>query len=232
MVKKRHLLLEKLKSFFFCFGFVFNFFCSKTTSLLEKGKINLELGDYMRARGYFEAEVNKNPSSAEARLWLGKALMQQFAAQPEDSSLLINCITQLEASRTIEPGNEVEKILSIAWFKRAKYLVNRKDTISAIRAISRSISLDPKATGPLNLAGTLYFYRCETSKALNLFKLVIKTDTNSVSGYFNTGMVYWADSNYSEAYSHWCKAAILSPEDREILVWAARARERISRKDR
>lgn len=138
-----------------------------------------------------------------------------------------HCI-QFEAARTLQPNKEVEKLLSIVWFKRAKMYLGTNDTLSALQALSRAISLDPKESGPVNLAGILYFYRGETEKALNLFRLVTTIDTASVSGYFNTGMVHWTDSNYTQAYESWFKAALHSPDDKEILMWAARAKERSS----
>jgi tetratricopeptide (TPR) repeat protein len=204
-------------------------FCDKTDSRLEKGSINLELGDYVRARSYFEATVDERPTSAAARLGLGKALLQQFSAQPHDSALIIDCLMQLEAARTLQPEGEAEKLLSIVWFKRANGLLTAGDTIAALRALSRSTSLDPSSTAPVNLAGILYFHRGETDKALNLFRKVMALDTASVSGYFNAGMVLWSDSNCTAAYDCFFKAAQRSPGDREILMWAARAKQRIGR---
>ncbi|HEX3019554.1 MAG TPA: tetratricopeptide repeat protein [Chitinispirillaceae bacterium] len=202
--------------------------CCRSGSLIETGEVNLRLGDYHRARVNFEEAVNRFPKSSLARLGLGKALLQQYSSNSQDSTILIDCIIQLEAARTLNPDKEVEKLLSIVWFKRAKIHLGKEDTIAALQALSRSISLDPRAPSPVNLAGILYFYRGEKDKALNLFRLVTTLDTASVSGYFNTGMIYWADSNYVQAYQNWFKAAQNSPQDKEILTWAARAKEQYS----
>jgi tetratricopeptide (TPR) repeat protein len=95
-------------------------------------------------------------------------------------------------------------------------------------ALSRSTSFDPAATGPVNLAGILYFNRGDHEKALNLFRKVITSDTSSAQGYFNAGMVLWADSNYAAAYEYWYKAALRSPDDKEILTWAALAKNKVN----
>jgi len=203
--------------------------CDRTHKLLEKGSLNLELGDYRRARCAFEAVVDEHPTSSPGRLGLGKALLQQFSVQPRDSMLLVECLTQLEAARTLDSGREVEKLLGIVWFKRAHGLLAAGDTIAALQALSRSTSLDPASSGPVNLAGILYFHRGETEKALNLFRKVTSMDSASVSGYFNAGMVYWADGNYRLAYDCFFKAAQRSPDDKEILMWAASAKQRIGR---
>jgi tetratricopeptide (TPR) repeat protein len=225
-MEKKHHLYKKVIRYSALFTMGFLLFCTKSGSLIETGNINLGLGDYRRARANFEEAVNRFPKSSFARLGLGKALLQQFSSNPHDSTLLIDCLVQLEAARTLQPSREVEKLLSIVWFKRAKMQIGKADTIAALQALSRSISLDHKASSPVNLAAILYFYRGETAKALNLFRLVTTLDTTSVSGYFNTGMIYWVDSNYVRAYENWLKAAQHSPDDKEILTWAARAKER------
>jgi tetratricopeptide (TPR) repeat protein len=188
---------------------------------------NLELGDYKRARSHFEAVLDKNPSSYYARLGLGKALLQEFTTHPSDTGLITECLTQLEAARSLQPESEVEKILSIVWYKRATILLVNQDTIAALAALSRSTGYDSHSINPLNLAGILYFNKGDHDKALNLFRLVTSTDTASVQGFFNTAMVYWADSNYTNAYKYWYQAALRSPEDKEIITWAAMAKKKL-----
>jgi tetratricopeptide (TPR) repeat protein len=200
--------------------------CNRVGPHIKQGAINLELGDFKRARVHFEAVLEKQPSNYSARLGLGKAMLQEFCAHPGDTALILDCLTQLEAARTLRPDKEVEKILSVVWFKRATLLVDHHDTIAAMAALSRSTGLDPKESKALNLAGILYFNRGDHGKALTLFRLVTANDSASVNGYFNAGMVYWADGNYSLAYDYWYKAACLAPDDKEIITWAAIAGQR------
>jgi tetratricopeptide (TPR) repeat protein len=204
------------------------FSCNHIDPRIEKGTLNLTLGDFKRARENFEAVVDERPSSYAARLGLGKAMLQELSGHPCDSMLLFDCLTQLEAARTLSQNKEVEKLLGIVWFKRATILLANRDTLSAITALSRSIALDPSASKPVNLAGILYFYRGETAKALNLFRLVTTIDSGSASGYFNAGMVHWADSNYALAFDSWYKAALRAPADKDILMWAAMAKTRLT----
>jgi tetratricopeptide (TPR) repeat protein len=202
--------------------------CDRVDPRIEKGTVNLELGDYKRARMHFEAVLDKQPASFVARLGLGKALLQEFSAQPGDSDgmLLMDCLTQLEAARTLRPDKEVEKLLSVVWFKRANALLAHHDTLAAMAALSRSTGFDPKASKPVNLAGILYYHRGEPDKALHLFAMVMAIDSNSVNGYFNAGMVHWAQGNWALAYDFWYKAAKRAPEDKEILGWVAQAKIR------
>jgi len=206
-----------------------NFSCNQIDSHIKKGTTNLDLGDFKRARTHFETVLELDPSNFNARLGLAKSLLQQYSTRPADSVLILDCITQLEAARTLRPDMEVEKLLSIVWFKRANLLLSNKDSVAAMAALSRSTGFDPAATGPVNLAGILYFNRGDHAKALNLFRKVIAADTSSVQGYFNAGMVLWADSNYTDAYEYWFKAAVRSPDDKEILTWAAQAKRKADR---
>lgn len=209
-----------------CFLTVSLLFCNRTSSLLDKGAVNLELGDYRRARSCFEEVVNRHPASARARLGLGKALLQQWTTTPADTVLLSRALVQLEAARTLRVGDEVERLLSTVWYRRAEVcLGGGGDTVAALKALSRATSLDPKATRPLNMAAILYFQRGEQAKALNLFRLITTIDTASVSGWFNMGMVYWADSSYHRAADAFFEAARRSPDDQEVLRWAAMAKK-------
>ena len=207
-------------------------FCNHVDRNINNGMENLQLGDYKRARKHFEAILDKQPSHYAARLGLGKAILQEFCAYPGDSTLLIDCLTQLEAARTLRPDKEVEKLLSVVWFKRATTFLIRHDTIGAIVALTRSIGFDPSASKPLNLAGILYFYRGESDKASHLFRMAMTIDSGSVTGFFNAGMVQWAQGNYALAYDYWYKAALRAPDDKEILTWAAMAKKKSQDKSR
>ncbi|MBN1761100.1 MAG: tetratricopeptide repeat protein [Chitinispirillaceae bacterium] len=199
--------------------------CDDSGNLLKKGSVHLALGDYIRARECFASEVDRHPSSAAARIGLGKALLQEYASGSRDSTLLVRSITQLEAARTLRPDTVVEKLLSLVWLKRAEGLLAAADTVTALQALSRSTSLDHASAPPVNLAGILYFHRGERDKALNLFRKVITLDTASVSGRFNAGLVLWTDRNFTVAYDYFFAAAKRSPDNPEILLWAARAKK-------
>jgi len=202
--------------------------CGRTGSLLDKGNVNLQLGDYKRARSCFEQVVNKHPSSGQARLGLGKALLQQWTVMPGDTMLLSDALVQLEAARTLLAGDELERLLSTVWCQRAEVNLDNGDTVMALKALSRATSLDPKSTRPLNMAAILYFHRGEQKKALNLFRMITTIDTASVSGWFNMGMVFWADSSYQRAADAFFEAARRSPDDQEVLRWAALAKKYVS----
>jgi tetratricopeptide (TPR) repeat protein len=227
-MEKRSLIYKIKTSVAMCAVAVMLLGCRGGAALVEKGIANLELGDYKRARACFEALVDQSPSNRAARLGLGKALLQEFSANPADSSLLSDCLTNLSAARSLQPDQEVETLLSVVWFKHAEMLLHRNDTLEAIAALTRSIGFDPAAGKPLNLAGILYYHRGEPEKALNLFTMVMNVDSASISGFFNAGMIYWTQGKYDRAYDLWYKAAQKSPHDKEIIAWAAQAKVRMA----
>lgn len=199
-------------------------FVNCTDQLIEKGNKNILLGDYQRAIILFSKAVDRDPESFDARLGLGKALLQQLSvienASDEQWSA---CLTNLEAARTLDPSLSVGKILSVAWNQRAVALLNNSDTTASLAALMKSIQYDKKNAKPLNLAGVLYFCKGEQDKAFSLFSLVMQIDSLSPSGAFNSGIVAWSKGDCSNARSIWRQALRRFPDDKELLYWTALA---------
>jgi Flp pilus assembly protein TadD len=195
-----------------------------TDPLISKGNKNLLLGDYPRAITLFSKAVDRDPNSFDARLGLGKAILQQLSvvvnASDEQWSA---CLTNLEAARTLDPSAPVDKILSVAWNQRAVELLNNSDTSSALQALMKSIQYDKKNAKPLNLAGVLYFCKGEQDKAFSLFSLVTQLDSLSPSGAFNSGIVAWSKGDCINARSIWRQALVRFSDDKELLYWTALA---------
>jgi len=202
-----------------------------TDQLISKGNKNLLLGDYPRAIILFSKAVDRNPESFEARLGLGKALLQQLSvvvnASDEQWSA---CLTNLEAARSLNLSGSVEKILSVAWNQRALVLLNNNDTATALMALNKSIQYDKKNAKSLNLAGVLYFNIGEQDKAFSLFSLVMQLDSLSPSGAFNCGIVTWSKGDCSNARSIWRQALKRFPDDSELLYWTALAEKKCGAK--
>jgi Flp pilus assembly protein TadD len=186
---------------------------------ISTGQRNLELGDYQRAIGLFSTAVDKKPNSFEARLGLGKALLQQLGAGPQNDELWNGCIINLEAARTLNTSAEVEKLLSAAWNQRAAFMLEVKDTSKAIHSLLKSIEYDKTNIRSLNLAGILYFNRNEFKKALSMFSIVTHFDSSSPTGYFNTGMIYWASGDCKNARTAWKNARGRSSASSDLSYW-------------
>ncbi|HEX3019268.1 MAG TPA: tetratricopeptide repeat protein [Chitinispirillaceae bacterium] len=199
-----------------------------TDDLIQKGKRNLDLGDYQRAVYIFNKVVDRDPDCFDARLGLGKALLQQISVGTQRDELWIACLTNLEAARTLKPDTSIQKILSVAWHQRAVYLLECKDSSGALQSLLKSVEYDKTNAKPLNLAGILYFNKGDLDKAFTLFSLVTDLDTLSPSGYFNAGIVLWTQGDCPGSKRLWLDALVRFPENKDLLYWAALAEKTCS----
>ena len=198
-----------------------------TASDVRKGTVALELGDYSLAIVLFSRVLERNPAHFEARLGMGKALLQRAVDNNDDSVSWRLALMNLEAARTINSGDDLEKLLSQAWVERAYGLLHRSDTLSAIEALTKAIAFDPLSSEPLNMAGIIYFRMGKTEKARMLFERAVRIDTVAASPLFNLGMVHWEQNEPQRAYECWLTALKKAPGDETILQWFATAEKRL-----
>jgi tetratricopeptide (TPR) repeat protein len=192
---------------------------------IENGGICLRLGDYPSAIAFYSDEVKHHPDSYEARLGLGKALLQK--AWDADTSAWKSALIQLEAAQTLSPGDNIRGLLGEVYLERAHQLLAARDSVSALDALSRAIECDNRAIEPLNLAGIIYFRMGEVDKSEVLFKKAVGLDSASASARFNLGMVYWQSGRCKEAHAQWLAALAASPGDKDMLYWFALAEKKL-----
>jgi tetratricopeptide (TPR) repeat protein len=221
-------MLKKLLSAGLCIsGLMTVLFLSGCKSRdVEKGEICLKLGDYPLAVAFFSEEVKRHPDSYEARLGLGKALLQQGCATASDTGAWKSAIIQLEAAATLSPQDNIGPLLSEAYLKRAHMLLSAGDSIAALDVLSRAIECNTRAIEPINLAGIIYFRMGETDRAEALFTKAMRLDSANAAARFNLGMVYWQAGRYDDAHGQWYAALAASPGDKDILYWFALAEKK------
>jgi tetratricopeptide (TPR) repeat protein len=192
---------------------------------LEKGDLCLRLGDYPSAIAFFSDEVKRHPDSYEARLGLGKALVQK-ACDADTAAWKSACI-QLEAARTLSPTNDIKALLGEVYLERAHEMLSCRDSIAALDALSRAIEYNNRAIEPVNLAGIIYFRMGDVDKSEMLFKKAVGLDSASAAAHFNLGMVFWQGKRYKDAHAQWLSALAASPGDRDMLYWFALAEKKL-----
>jgi tetratricopeptide (TPR) repeat protein len=195
---------------------------------LEKGEICLRLGDYPSAIVFFSDEVKRHPDSYEARLGLGKALLQK-ACDADTAAWKSACI-QLEAARTLSPESDIKELLSDVYLERAHQLLSCRDSIAAPDARTRALEINNPALEPLNLAGIIYFRMGEVDKSEALFRKAVGLDSASAAAHFNLGMVFWQGGKYRDAHAQWLNALAASPGDKDMLYWFALAEKKLREK--
>lgn len=202
-------------------------YISCSDNAVKKGNSCLTIGDYQLAIYFYEKELKNNPLSFEARLGIGKALLQQIADNNNDSLLWKNALMHLEAARNLHPSEDLSILISEAWFARARMMLSCKDTIEALNALSRSIEINNKNADAINSTGIIYFRKGEEDKAEILFRKVTLIDSANAAGFFNLGMVLWSKEDYLQAKRYWITASRFSPADDDIVYWLAQAEKKI-----
>lgn len=190
---------------------------------IARGNASLELGDYTMAARFYNRALERNPSSFDARLGIGKALLQQAVSADNDTVLWNRALVHLEAARTLNPGEDYGPLFSEAWGIHARNLLKATDTVGALAALSRAIELQPRSAEPFNLAGILYFRLGDPDKAAILFERAAFLDSLHPSAEFNLGMIHWDNGDIEGARSHWLIALKRAPEDEDLLYWFALA---------
>jgi tetratricopeptide (TPR) repeat protein len=201
--------------------------CSSNSDAIQKGEMSLRLGDYTMAIDFFEEVLHRSPDNYDARVGLGKALIQQAAKQHDDTLLWSKALINLEAARTLRPESNIEPLLSDAWMARARIDLDNKDTLAALTALSRTLELTPGSTEALNAAGIIYFKMGDSDKSLQLLNRAALIDTTGAFTFFNIGMVKWSLQDYKGAHNAWFRAVTLAPQDKDIVFWFITAENRL-----
>jgi tetratricopeptide (TPR) repeat protein len=198
--------------------------CSQSS--LEKGAVCLRLGDYEGAERFFSRALSDDPGDYGARLGMGKALLQRAADNAGDTLSWREACMHLEAARTLKPGETLNPFLSQAWSERARQLLEKKDTIAALEALTRAIGYAPRSAEPFNTAGIIYFRKGEIEKSRTLFARALSLDSANAPALFNLGMAAWSSGNYGEARDCWLRCLKITPSDETVLYWFARAEKK------
>ncbi len=218
-----------MKNKLLCYGlFWLCLFCmwGCITQDLSKGNACLALGDYPLAIRFFTQGIEKDPLNYQARLGLGKALIQKSIAE-FDSLAFAYALIQLEAARNLRPSANLDSLLGGAYLERARTQLHQGDTGSALRAAVHSLDYNPKEIATLNLAGIIYAKLGELDKAKILFQKILVFDSGSASAHFNLGLIAWQGSEIYQAHEHWLLALKALPQDEDILYWFAQSEKRI-----
>lgn len=210
---------------FLPFVLVFTLLCDSPDD--RKGAISLELGDYAMAETFYNRILEKNPADFNARLGMGKALLQRASANCDDTVSWRRAVMHLEAARTLIPSPEIRLLLCQVWSQRASDLLGRSDTLSSLEALTRAITADPSCSEPLNLAGIIYYRMGRVEKARQIFMQAVAADSMNTASLFNLGMLHWEEGRTKEAHSLWRRALTIAPRDEEFLYWFAAAEKNL-----
>lgn len=197
---------------------------------VKLGYESLALGDYDMAIEFFNKEIRRSPRNFDARLGMGKALLQKSYANNQDTIYWSKALVQLSAARSIKPDDHLNSLLKDAWIVYGRNKLASLDTMGALMAMTFALDYDPQNTEALNMSAILFSNLGFIEKAESLFTVahsVKKTDTDFI---FNIGMLYFYRKQYSDALRVWNSVAESDTADKKIRHWISIAQKQTAGK--
>lgn len=183
---------------------------------VERGIDCLRLGDYAMAKSFFNEQLRREPTHFDARVGMGKALLQEARARDGDTARWREALVHLQAARSIESREFLFPLLSEAWFLYARAMLRAHDTVAALTALTFSLDNQPDNTAALNLAGILYAGYGRTSVAESSFVRALNIDSSNTDILFNLGLLCWYRGDYECSVSYWRRLAELDSTDTRV----------------
>lgn len=172
---------------------------------------------------FYGQVVDEDPSDLEARLGLGKALLQKaqsLAADRHDKALDWDAaVRELSLATSGRNDTGTAAALYQGRLRAARAWAREGDTATALTRLEDLRKASPERTGARNSEAILRFRRGEYAKATELFQENFALDSSDVSASYNLGLLYWHQGRPDLAAQFLLKAARRSPLDAEILYW-------------
>ncbi len=200
-------------------------------STIEKAEIFLEQGDFKRSIHNFNKALDEEPESLEARLGLGKSLLQKAMYLNENNrdreEDWENTVHELNIIHQQLNNNETKELLSYSLLFLSKKIIGRGDTLLGIKKLEKLLEQDFNHVEARNYKAIIHHDLGDFQTAIDLFLENTVIDSLSSSASFNLGMLYWQDEDYLTAYEWWIKAFEISPQDKETAYWMLQAEKKL-----
>ena len=199
---------------------------------LKRAKESYRVGDYPRALRLFEAELDRNPASFEARY--GQALvLQELAlkakAQGSDSEAVWQSVADAYAvCARLGDTAAISENWAIALFHLGNKQYVRQRFEPALENLQLARRVDPRNKYVLNLAGILEYSLGRYKEAQETLEYLIALDPGFVSAYLNLGNVLWESGNEDAALVTWKQALTVSPQNQIIIKRIESALQKIA----
>lgn len=188
-------------------------------SSVERGYQSLQLGDYDMAIGFFNEQLYRNPRDFQARVGVGKALLQKSYANNQDTLLWRQALVHLQAARSIENHDFINLLLKDAWITYGRKMLSAADTMSALIALTFALDYDPSNSEALNLSAILFSSFGLTQKAESLLTVASHNHKTDKDILFNLGILHFYRKEYAEALGIWKSGALFDSSDTELRQW-------------
>lgn len=179
------------------------------------------IGDYVRAKRLFEAEIDKNPVSFEARygyaIVLQELALREKALGQDDADDWMEVVKAYEVTSKLKEGGAYSGNYAIALFHLANKLYLQEKHETALEYLAQARRLEPKNKYVLNLSGIVEYSLGRYKEAQETFEYLLAIDPAFLSAYLNLGNVLWESGQEDAALVTWKQALSMSPGNQSVI---------------
>lgn len=179
------------------------------------------IGDYPRAKRLFEAEIDRDPTSFEARygyaIVLQELALRRKALAQDGAEDWLEVVKAYEVTSKLGEGGAFAGNWAIALFHLANKLYLQEKHAAALEYLAQARRLEPKNKYVLNLAGIVEYSLGRYKEAQETFEYLLAVDPRFVSAYLNLGNVLWESGQEDAALVTWKQALTMSPGNQSII---------------
>jgi tetratricopeptide (TPR) repeat protein len=199
---------------------------------LKRARESYRVGDFPRALRLFEAELDRHPSSFEARYGYAVVLqelsLRKKALGDDEEKDWAEVVRAYEICARQGDTAAIAENYAISLFHLANKLYLREKFEPALEYLEAARHVDPKNKYVLNLAGIVQYSLGRYEEAQETFEYLIAEDPGFVSAYLNLGNVLWESGNEDAALVTWKQALTVSPDNQAIIKRIETALQKIS----
>lgn len=199
---------------------------------LKSAQESYRIADYPRALRLFEAELDEQPDSFEARYGYA-VVMQEMSlrkkSRGEDvTEDWLDVVREYEICSRVGDADSFSENYAISLFHLANKLYLEGKYVLAQEYLDQARREEPKNKFVLNLAGIVEYSQGKYTEAQETFEFLLALDPAFISAYLNLGNVLWESGQEDAALVTWKQALSLSPDNLAIINRIEVALQKIS----
>jgi len=199
---------------------------------LKAAQDSYHVGDLGRARRLFEFELDRHPTSFDARYGHAVVLQELTLRKKSHGEDQIEDWTEVVDEYAIcahlGDAESFSENYAISLFHLANKLYLKDLYSEAQEYLDQARRLEPKNKYVLNLAGIVEYGQGKYKEAQETFEFLLALDPNFISAYLNLGNVLWESGQEDAALVTWKQALTLSPDNKAIIERIENALNKIS----
>ncbi len=190
------------------------------------------IGDFPRAKRLFEAEIDRNPVSFEARygyaIVLQELCLRKKGLGQDQAEDWLEVVRAYEVTSKLGGSGAFGGNWAIALFHLANKLYLLEKHEAALEYLAEARRLEPKNKYVLNLAGIVEYSLGRYKEAQETFEYLLAVDPGFMSAYLNLGNVLWESGQEDAALVTWKQALTVSPGNPSVIRRIETALQKIS----